>query len=162
MNYQRHEMVWRNLKCVLLSLEWTSPIKLEKCETQWAFLRSTLNVALNHGYISSRWSGSNWTTFFWGGGGLYCRAFGIIFPQLGTELVLPAVAVQSLTPGPSGKSLNCLCFCFSLRFSHLFIFGCAWSVLLCEGFLCGEWGLLFIVSCGLLTVVASLVVEHGL
>ena len=27
---------------------------------------------------------------------------------------------------------------------------------------CGEWGLLFVVVCGLLIVVASLVVEHGL
>ena len=27
---------------------------------------------------------------------------------------------------------------------------------------CGEWGLLFIVVCGLLIVVASLVAEHGL
>ena len=27
---------------------------------------------------------------------------------------------------------------------------------------CGEWGLLFVAVCGLLIVVASLVVEHGL
>ena len=27
---------------------------------------------------------------------------------------------------------------------------------------CGEWGLLFVVVCGLLIAVASLVVEHGL
>ena len=27
---------------------------------------------------------------------------------------------------------------------------------------CGEWGLLFLAVCGLLTVVTSLVVEHGL
>ena len=27
---------------------------------------------------------------------------------------------------------------------------------------CGEWGLLFVVVCGLLTAVASLVVEQGL
>ena len=27
---------------------------------------------------------------------------------------------------------------------------------------CGEWGLLFFTVCGLLTVVTSLVVEHGL
>ena len=27
---------------------------------------------------------------------------------------------------------------------------------------CGEWGLLFVAVCGLLTTVASLVVEHGL
>ena len=27
---------------------------------------------------------------------------------------------------------------------------------------CGEWGLLFVVVCGLLTAVASLVVEHRL
>ena len=27
---------------------------------------------------------------------------------------------------------------------------------------CGEWGLLFVVVCGLLIVVASLVAEHGL
>ena len=27
---------------------------------------------------------------------------------------------------------------------------------------CGEWGLLFVEVCGLLTAVASLVVEHGL
>ena len=27
---------------------------------------------------------------------------------------------------------------------------------------CGEWGLLFVAVCGLLTAVASLVAEHGL
>ena len=96
MNYQRHEMMWRNLKCILLSLEWVSPIKLEKCETPWAFLRSMLNAALNHGYISSRWSGSNWTTTFFSFFGLYCMACGVVFPQLGIEPVLPAMAVQSL------------------------------------------------------------------
>ena len=96
MNYQRHEMMRRNLKCILLSLEWVSPIKLEKHETPWAFLRSMLNAALNHGYISSRWSGSNWTTTFFFFFGLYCMACGIIFPQLGIELVPPAMAVQSL------------------------------------------------------------------
>ena len=34
---------------------------------------------------------------------------------------------------------------------------CAWAFSSC-----GEWGLLFVAVCGLLIVVASLVVEHGL
>ena len=46
-------------------------------------------------------------------------------------------------------------------FIYLF-FGCIGSFLLRVGFSCGEWGLLFIVVCGLLIVVASLVAEHRL
>ena len=118
MNYQRREMIWRNLKCILLSLEWTSPIKLEKCETPWASLRSTLNLALNRGYISSRWSGSNWTTTFFEVGVLYCMACGRL------NLCSQQWQCRVLTSGPSGKSLNCLRSCFSLSFIHAFVFGC--------------------------------------
>ena len=58
--------------------------------------------------------------------------------------------------------------CFSgLKFFliYLVIFGCAWSLLLCAGFLQLEQasgGLLFIVVCGLLLMVASLIAEHRL
>ena len=49
-------------------------------------------------------------------------------------------------------------------FFNLFIFGCVGSSLLhVQAFSsCGERGLLFVVVRGLLIVVASLVVEHGL
>ena len=47
-------------------------------------------------------------------------------------------------------------------FIYLFISGCAGSSLLCIGFLCGEWGLLFLAVRGLLIAVASLLGEHGL
>ena len=58
-------------------------------------------------------------------------------------------------------------FLFSLSFFnvfvYLFILGCSGSLLICAGFSsCGELGLLFVVVPGLLTVVASLVAEHGL
>ena len=53
-------------------------------------------------------------------------------------------------------------FNFIFKF-YLFIFGCFWSSLLREGFLqLQRGGLLFIAVRGLLTAVASLVVEHGL
>ena len=46
---------------------------------------------------------------------------------------------------------------------YLFIFGCVGSLLLRRAFSsCSEQGLLFVVLRGLLTAVASLVVEHGL
>ena len=51
-------------------------------------------------------------------------------------------------------------FCFFVCF--IFIYGCIGSSLLHVGFSCGEWWLLFIAVCRLFTVVASLVVEHGL
>ena len=54
-------------------------------------------------------------------------------------------------------------FCFFL--TYLFIFWLCWVfIAACGLFLssCGEQGLLFIVVCGLLIEVASLVVEHGL
>ena len=45
---------------------------------------------------------------------------------------------------------------------YLFIFGCVGSLLLHMGFSsCKEQGLPFLVVCGLLIAVASLVVEHG-
>ena len=48
-------------------------------------------------------------------------------------------------------------------FIYLFIFDGTGSLLLHKLFSgCGEQGLLLFVVCGLLTVVASLVVEHGL
>ena len=42
--------------------------------------------------------------------------------------------------------------------------GCFWVFVDAHGLFssCGEWGLLFVVVCGLLIVVASLVAEHGL
>ena len=47
---------------------------------------------------------------------------------------------------------------------YLFIFGCVgYSLLRAQAFSsCGQWGLLFVAVRGLLTVVASLVAEHGL
>ena len=53
-------------------------------------------------------------------------------------------------------------FFFNKVILFLFIFGCIGSLLLHVGFLssCGEQGLLFLVVCRLLIVVASLVVEH--
>ena len=51
---------------------------------------------------------------------------------------------------------------FNIIFIY-FIFGSVGSVLLCAGFsLVSSNGLLFVVVLGLLLVVASLVVEHGL
>ena len=69
-----------------------------------------------------------------------------------------------LTLVPSGTVLVLGFFFFILKFIYLFIFGCVGSLLLCAGFLSsyGEWGLLFFAVRGLLIVVASLVVEHGL
>ena len=61
--------------------------------------------------------------------------------------------------------MMCVCVFFN-KFIYLFIYlflaalglcCCAWAFSSC-----GEQGLLFIVVCGLLIVVASLVVEHGL
>ena len=54
-------------------------------------------------------------------------------------------------------------FIYFLKFIY-FIFGCIGSSLLCARAFssCGERGLLFIAVRGLLIVVASLVVEHGL
>ena len=52
---------------------------------------------------------------------------------------------------------------FLKLFIYLFIFGYAGSSLLCEAFFsCDEQGLLFVLVCGLLIVVASLVAEHRL
>ena len=48
-------------------------------------------------------------------------------------------------------------FFFTLFYFYLFIFGCVGSF-----FSCREQGLLFVAVHGLLTAVASLVVEHGL
>ena len=46
---------------------------------------------------------------------------------------------------------------------YIFSFGCAGSSLLCRFFSsCSEPGLLFVIVCGLLTLVASLVAEHSL
>ena len=96
-------------------------------------------------------SGSNWTTTFFEVGVLYCMACGILFPQLGIELVLPAMAVQSLNLWTIREVPELPPFLF---FFKLYSCICFW-LLLCEGFLFGEWGLLFVVLCELLTVVAS-------
>ena len=62
--------------------------------------------------------------------------------------------------------LNCFGLVFVGPFLlYIYIFGCVGSSLLHVGFFfssCGERGLLFIAVHGLLIVVASLVVEHGL
>lgn len=50
-------------------------------------------------------------------------------------------------------------------FIYLFTFGCAVSLLQCRGFLCGAGGRMVlspVVVCGLLVVLASLVVQHRL
>ena len=52
-------------------------------------------------------------------------------------------------------------FYFFNKFIYLFIFGCVGSSLLCmASSSCSERGLLFVVVCELLIVVASLVAEH--
>ena len=47
---------------------------------------------------------------------------------------------------------------------YLFNFWLCWVFVAVRGLFssCGEWGLLFVAVCGLLTVVASLAAEHGL
>ena len=66
---------------------------------------------------------------------------------------------------PTPKMILYLIFIFffvKINF-YLFIFGCAGSLLLHMGFSsCREQGLLFLVVCGLLIAVASLVAERGL
>ena len=49
-------------------------------------------------------------------------------------------------------------------FSLIYLFLAALGLRFCSQAFpsCSEWGLLFIVGCGLLIAVASLVVEHGL
>ena len=53
---------------------------------------------------------------------------------------------------------------FIILFYLFIVSGCIGSSLLCAGFSsgCGEWGLLFVVVCGLLIAVASLVAKHRL
>ena len=55
-------------------------------------------------------------------------------------------------------------FFFFYKFIYLFLFLAALGLRCCAWAFssCGKQGLLFIVACGLLIVVASLVVEHGL
>ena len=60
-----------------------------------------------------------------------------------------------------GFALSCFLSFFFFNLI-LFIFGCVGSSLLCVDFSCGARGLLFVAVLGLLIVVASLVVEHGL
>ena len=60
------------------------------------------------------------------------------------------------------EHLFCLFVCKFIYFIYLFLaalgFGCCTRAFSS----CGEWGLLFVAVRGLLTVVASLVAEHGL
>ena len=53
---------------------------------------------------------------------------------------------------------------FIYLFMYLFNFWLCWVFVAVRGLFssCGEWGLLFVAVCGLLTVVASLAAEHGL
>ena len=63
------------------------------------------------------------------------------------------------------QALSLVLFFFN-KFIYLFIyvFLAAWGLRCCARHFssCSEWGLLFVVVHGLLIVVASLVVEHGL
>ena len=92
--------------------------------------------------------------------------FGSILIKLLTELLCrwPSLANFSITQ--FAKFKTCLLLFFNLfkniYFIYLFlaVLGlccCVWAFSSC-----GERGLLFVVVCGLLTAVASLVVEHGL
>ena len=60
--------------------------------------------------------------------------------------------------------ITCMVLCFFFNgFIYLFIFGCTGSSLLCGLFSsCGEAEATLVAVHGLLTEVASLVVEHGL
>ena len=57
--------------------------------------------------------------------------------------------------------MSSLINCFEVDFVYVLILGCAGSSLLLKGFLELQ-KLLFIVMCGLLLAVVSLVTEHGL
>ena len=73
-----------------------------------------------------------------------------------------------LTPHTPATSTSFLFFFFFGKhflnfYLFIFIFGCIGSFCCMQAFSnCGKRGLLFIVVCGLLIAVASLVVEHGL
>ena len=81
-------------------------------------------------------------------------------PGPGLEPMSPALADGLLTTAPPGESHQIKFF--KKIFIHLFLG--ALGLRCCAGAFssCGEWGLLFIVVCGLLIAVASLVAEHGL
>ena len=68
------------------------------------------------------------------------------------------------TPGPSASHARLQSsWCFALFFCFCFCFWLRWVFVAVQAFSsCGERGLLFIGVRGLLTVVASLVAEHGL
>ena len=87
-------------------------------------------------------------------------------PGPGIESVFPALASGFLTTELPGKSLIFFLILFCIFFyKYFFFFFLAALGLHCcvRAFSsCGEQGLLFIVVCGLLTAVASLVVEHRL
>ena len=90
---------------------------------------------------------------------------GILVPQPGIEPAPPALEGEILTAGPPEKSPSvfCLFVCFLVNF-FLSLFFDALGVCCCAQALssCGERGLLFVVVCGLLIVMASFVAEHGL
>ena len=88
--------------------------------------------------------------------------------ELDMEQQTPTVRVKGPVPSGVGGTgwrlvarLGATARCVVLGIKNLFTFGCDASSLLCRLFSsCGEWGLLS--HCGLLIVVASLAVEHGL
>ena len=66
--------------------------------------------------------------------------------------------------GIFSQFVTCLYFIIIIIFIYLFIFLAALGLCCCtQAFSsCDEWGLLFVVVCGLLIVVSSLVAEHRL
>ena len=91
-------------------------------------------------------------------------ACGILVAWAGTEPEPRQWRHKVLTSGPPGNSHQMdHPFFFLNKFIYLFIFGYIGSSLLWWAFSsCGEQGFLFIVVCGLLIAVVSLVAEHGL
>ena len=74
-----------------------------------------------------------------------------------------SVVIRKITV-PCDRKSYIVCGFFFNKFIYLFIFLAALGLRRCtQAFSsCGEWGLLFIVVCGLLIAVASLIAEHGL
>ena len=91
-------------------------------------------------------------------------ACGILVSGPGIEPVPLTVKAQSPNHWAT-REFNYISHIFFFFLINFFIyFGLRWILVAARGlsFTCDEWGLLFVVVCGLLTVVASLVAEHGL
>ena len=83
-------------------------------------------------------------------------------PVFWPKLTLPSHPAFPVSHASGSLHLLCPLEHFSLKKKKL-SFGCAGSSLLCRFFSsCSEPGLLFVIVCGLLTLVASLVAEHSL